>query len=256
MFIKRNWKKLVLFVPIVLFRKIDVIFYDLKIDMPVAELFIQNMFSGNPDRQQTHLTIVMFGMVEIVLFSLLFGMYIYKDLFGSGVYIIIRQTNRTKWFIQRCTELFISAVLFAIITAGMTFIISASCSKYGNYYTSIKIFLLTTVLSALFAFWQTLTINLTAIRFESTIGFIANYITLTFLSLLAVSHEKIPIIKNFPLLLRLNPVSNVTINWASEWGETLAPVLYFAVLIILTIFIGVRKINRLDISLQNNESAA
>lgn len=256
MFIKQSWLKILLFIPIVLFRKISLIFSGVRNDMPVAELFMQNMFSGNPSRQYTNVTIVMFGMVEIILFSLLFGVYIYKDLFGSGIYIITRQRSRIKWFFRRCAELLMSAALFSIMFVGTTFIISVNCSKHGVDPLAVKLFLLTGVLVTLFAFWQTLMINLTAIRLGSTIGFVVNYIALTLLSLLAVSHEKIPVLNGLPLLLRLNPVANVTINWAAEWGETIMPVVYFIALSVLTMLIGMRRVENMDISLQNNENAA
>lgn len=253
MFNKKNLLKILIFIPIVLFRKIDVIFSRMRFDIPVAEFFVQNMFSGNPSRQNTNLTLVMFGLFEIILFCLLFGEYIYKDLFGSGVYIIVRQKSRLKWFLRRCAELFIISILFSIVFVGINFIIGLWFSRYSIDYMAIKVLVLTLILVSLFSFWQVLMINLVAIGFGSTISFSINYIILTVLSLLAVSYEKIPIIRNFPLLLKLNPVSNVTINWFAEWGETLMPVLYFIALLALSIFIGNRVIKSIDISLKNNE---
>ena len=251
---KTDILKVFLVLPLVFIRKISMILSDINIDMPIAELFLQNMFSGSPSRIETNVVMVMFGMVEIVVFNLLFGMYIYRDLYENCIYIFTRQRSRTRWFINRSVQLLLFCLLYVFLFVGITFLLSAIHSDYSIDLMAVKIVILTTILVTLFTYWVTVVVNLVAIKTGSTIAFLSCNIVLTILSALAVAHEKIPVIKNLSLLLFINPVANVTINWNANLGDNLMNIIYFLVLITLTLGIGAYLISSMDISLENKEN--
>ena len=92
---KSNVLKTLIIIPIVFFRKSNLLLAGNGTDMPIAELFLQNMFSGNPSRTETNIVIVMFGLMEVIVFNLLFGTYKYcfhinRDIFClEHIYITI-----------------------------------------------------------------------------------------------------------------------------------------------------------------------
>jgi hypothetical protein len=126
-------------------------------------------------------------------------------------------------------------------------------SVYGVDTVAIEVVILTYMLTLLFTFWSTLLINFIAIRFGAIISFITNYLGLLVLSMMALYHEKIPFIKGNTLFLFLNPVANVTINWHDAAGQGFYSVLYFIVLIAVTMLLGGKMITIIDISLENKE---
>lgn len=210
---------------VTLYTKYSLLMPGMDGEMPVAELFLQNVFSGNPSREHTKIVIVMFGLLEIVIFNLLFGAYVYRDLYENSAYIFVREKSRRKWFAGETGEVLLYSALYNILFIGIT----------------------------LFAFWTTLLINLTAMGTGVTVSFIINYILLTFMSLFAIEFEKIPVINRFRVLLSLNPVVNVTINWSTDIGSGLWPVLYFVALCVLTYAVGCVFLQRLDISVKNRD---
>lgn len=250
---KSNVLKILTILPILFFRKSNLLIYSNKSTMPIAELFLQNMFSGNPSRTNTNIVIVMFGLVEVIVFNLLFGTHIYRDLYENSIYIFVRQKSRWKWFLNRSAQLFLYSAVYHGIFVFLTFLLCMNFSNLSLDAVAIRVLLTTYTLIQLFAFWTTLVINLLAIRLGSTASFIVNYVVLLVLSMAALKHEKIPVIQNMPFILALNPVANVTINWNDGIGKGLFPALYFIILIIITVILGGIMILKTDISLENKE---
>ena len=112
---------------------------------------------------------------------------------------------------------------------------------------------ITYILIQLFAFFTTLLINITAIYMGAIKAFMVNYIVLALFSLWAVEFESVPVLNQFPILLKLNPVANITLQWNDGIGEGLLPVLYFVVLIGIALWLGNRMICGMDISINSRE---
>lgn len=240
-------------IPIIFFRKSNLLLPGIGTDLPIAELFLQNIFSGNPSRIDTNIVIVMFGLMEVIVFNILFGAYIYHDLYENSVYIFTRQTSRKKWFLQRSMELFFYSAVYTALFIGTTFFLCMFYSDHRIDLMAIHILVITYILILLFVFWTTLIINILAVYMGAAGSFIINYIGLLIFSVLAINHETIPIINRCPILLTLNPVTNVTIYWNDGIGGGLYPAIYFLVLIILSCLTGIIIITRIDISIENKE---
>lgn len=222
---------------------------------PVAELFLKNIFTGNPSRTETDIVTVMFDLIELVLFNLLYGAYIYRDLYENSVYIFVRQRNRAKWFRQRLMELFGYCVVYNTIFLGTIFALSVFWSNYAVDNVAINAFVSTYVMLLMFSYWTTVVINILAVRFGSTFSFIICYVGMLILSLLAINHEKIPVIGRFDFLLKFNPLANVIVRWNDGIGQGLYPAMYFVILIVITILVGKVVVERMDIGLENREKS-
>ena len=250
---RKDILKVMSIILITLYRKYNLLLYGIEKDMPIAELFLQNIFSGNPSRKDTDIIVVMFGLFETVIFNLLFGSYIYHDLYENSAYIFVRQKSRKSWFARKSMELLLYCIFYNFLFIGITFGLCVSYSNQKIDFTAVKILILTYVFITLFTFWTALLVNITAMVAGATTSFIATYIVLTFFSAIAVEFEAIPIINRFPILLKLNPVANVIINWNDEIGSGLQPVVYFIILCVLTCAVGCILVSRLDISIKNRE---
>lgn len=245
--------KVMSIIPVTFFRKCNLLLSGREENLPVAELFLQNIFSGNPSREKTAIVMVMFGLLEITIFNLLFGLHIYHDLYENSIYIFVRQKSRKIWFAKKSVELLILSAIYNFLFIGITFLLCVLYSSQGVDFVAIKIVILTYILISLFTFWTTLLINIVAMLVGATVSFILNYIILTFFSVLAISFESIPVINQFPILLKLNPIANVTINWNDGIGRGIQPAVYFAVLCILTYIAGSILVSKIDISIESKE---
>ncbi len=248
------WKSFII-MPILFVDKAGMLGRSGKGVAPLAEMFIQEIFFSNPSREESNVVLIMFGMFEIILFNLLYGSHIYRDLYENTVYIFTRQKNRTKWLWKRAAELFLYTMLYHGLYTGTVFVICQDYSQYGIDAMAIKFFMITYIMLVLYTFWTTLMINLLAFRFGETFSFIATYGFTLLMSVLAIHHEKLPVIKKLPFLLKLNPVANVVIQWEGGIEDAVFHVVYFLAVIAITMFLGGVVVQRMDIGLENKERA-
>ena len=238
---------------IVLIRKADLLLTSNDCILPVAELFLQYVFGGNPSRTETDVVMVIFGLFEVIMFSILFGVYIYRDLYENSVYIFVRQRSRIKWFLSKAVGLFLYCAIYNMLFVGIIFYLCTNCSGEEIDMVAVEILVITYIMILLFTYWMTIIINILSFRFGATLSFMINYVALLVMSALAVSHEKMPIINKSQMLLKLNPVANVVIKWEDGIMRGIYPALYFWVLIVITLFIGCIIAKNMDIGLENRE---
>lgn len=239
--------------PILLIRRAGLLAIGRKMEMPIAELFLQEIFSGNPSRIHTNIVMVMFGMFEIIVFNLLFGNYLYRDMYENTDYIFVRYPNRKKWFFLHAKRLALYTTLYVCLFLGITFGLCVNFSTGEIDETAIWVLLITYIMLCLFTYWTTIIINLLSMHLGATMAFISLYIVMVVLAALAIGHEKIPLINQCPLLLKLNPIANVVIQWESGSKESLFHAVYFICLISITLCVGSIFVKRIDIGLINKE---
>lgn len=250
---RQDFIKILSIIPIVFYRKYDLLLPGAGRRLPVAELFLQNIFSGNPSRQDTDIIVVVFGLLEVIVFNLLFGTHISYDLYENSVYVFVREKSRNRWFLRKTAELFWFSAIYNLLFTGLTFYLCVMYSELSIDMTACRVFVITYILMTLFAFWSTLLINLFAVFVGSTSAFMINYVILILLSSVAIGFESIPVWNRYPILLKLNPVSNVTLRWNDGMGKGLLPAVYFMILCMLTYMAGSIFISKKDISIENKE---
>lgn len=252
--IKRNdILKVMSIIPIIFFRKFNLLLPGSGTTFPIAEFFLQSIFSGNTLRRETDAMVVMYGLLEVTIFNLLFGAYLYQDLYENSIYIFIRQKSRSGWFARKTAELFCFSMGYVFLWIGSTFLLCVLHTGQSADAATIRVFVVTYVVVTLYSFWTTLLINVIAVFTGATASFIIYYIISGILSVLAINFEDTPIISRFPVLLRLNPIANVTVNWNEGLGKGMMPAVYFVVLCAFTYIIGNILINKMDISIKNKE---
>ena len=249
----RDLWKVMFVLPVVLFRKCNLLLPVTGETLPMAEVFLKNIFMENALRIETNITVLMSGMLEIVIFSLLFGAHLYHDLYENSVYIFIRQKSRSRWYAKRAAELFLFSVVYSLLFVGGTFLLCRFYTGQRVDTETAEIFAVTYILIALFSFWITLMINITAVFTGSVTAFLIHYIIFMIFTALAIDFEGIPVINQFRILLKLNPAANLMVFWNDGIGRGLMPAAYFLVLCAGTYAAGTVLITRMDISIENTE---
>ena len=252
---KKSIYKTLLAIPITALHYITYLF-DMgnKSKVPIAEMFLQFIFSGNPDRQNDNFFMTVAGLLEIIIFNLLFGTYMYHDLDTGSIYVIIRQKSRLKWYLIKSFQVFFFCTLYIIFYLGSVFLLCVFNSAFSIDKTAIGILFISVVIISLFTFISTLLINLCALRLGSNFGFIIIYAAISALTGLAIFYEKIPVLNKLHFALKFNPMANVVINWGISGQDTIFSVSYLLILTIFVLINGYCIIEKLDIGIRDPEN--
>ncbi|SKA71385.1 hypothetical protein SAMN02745111_02210 [Eubacterium uniforme] len=151
--------------------------------------------------------------MPLLVFNIIYGIYIYRHFCCASVYFFSRKNNRVHWFVKEIIDLYIHALLyiFMICLVGMMVIfIDDKCfMNFNEMLLSLNYILI----YSLYLLITTLAINIVAIVFNSTVGFISVQSVIFFLIAYMMNMggklEIIPIKKKYLYFLKLNPVSNL-----------------------------------------------
>lgn len=245
--------KVMSIIPILFFRKFELLLPGRNENVQVAELFLQNMFCGNPNRTETKVVVVVFGLLEVTVFNILFGTFIYRDFYDESIYIFTRYKSRWQWHKDKLIQLGGYCALYTALMVMIVFCLCLNCSAFRVDREAVRVLFLSFILLFLFSYWNTLVINYLSVCLGATKSFVFDYLTLLVLSMLAVNYEKLPVVGQFTWGLKLNPVANVVLNWQENFQADIFPMGYFVVLIMITVLCGTKIIRECDIGLENKE---
>lgn len=190
-----------------------------------------------------------------MLFSLLFGSYIYQNFTTSSVYLFSRIKKRRKWLFSISLRLILYSFMYNFFYLLTTCLIMYLVTPIPVTFENSRSFvLLLTILTFLMANF-TIIINLLSIRFGSGVGFVLSYAVFVFLVSIIINNQDIP---DFPgkniILFYLNPASIMALS-LNDFPITQAFLLLCQFLwLAVTIGVGGRWIDRLDIALADRES--
>ncbi len=253
MFFKRNLLKMLVVIPMILIYRPFLFFDRITNDNTVFGTFLSEIFGGSYDRNTSNFSLSVESLMQIVLFNLFFGMYLYKDLHQCSEYIFTREITRNQWFKKRCTQLFFYSTVYTFIYISLFGIASCLATSKPIDSESVLIIGMTYIILCLFTYVTTFLINLVSIFKGSSIGFFVIYIGIIFFTHLAIIFEQIPVLGMFDALLYLNPMVHVIVSWdyssASMWGG----LLYYIVFSIIITLVGMKMINQIDIGIKGVE---
>ena len=147
----------------------------------------------------------------VILFTVIYGNYIYSDLCKSGIYSIVRYKNRVVFLIKKLIKLFFIAVSYSLffLLAVVTFIGFEKLDKTCIFIVIVEFTNLTMMCLILSLF-----INLLSFYTGETNGFTAGISVFAFLCIESLIN-KATSLEKFSFL-KLNPVRNYIINW-HDW---------------------------------------
>lgn len=112
---------------------LEIIIYDVIIyfdDIALLEHNIYNIeeyfklyFLRYDSAQNMNLTTYVIFCSGILIFPLMYGNYIYKDISPEGIYVFTRQKSRKIWYIKKIYCLFILSLIFSLFTCIIDFLI-------------------------------------------------------------------------------------------------------------------------------------
>ncbi|HAH19237.1 MAG TPA: hypothetical protein DCL29_09590 [Eubacterium sp.] len=151
--------------------------------------------------------------MPLLIFNIIYGIYIYRHFCCASVYFFSRKNNRIQWFVKEIMDLYIHALLYILMICMTGMMVIFIDDKCFMDYDELIILLYYVIIYSLYLLVTTLAINIVAIVFNSTIGFISVqsvvFFMIAYMMNMGKKLEVIPVRKRYLLFLKVNPVSNL-----------------------------------------------
>ena len=146
-----------------------------------------------------------------MVFTILFGNYVYSDLCKSGIYSVVRYKSRMTFFIKKLVRLMLSAAAFSLfyMLGVWVFLNPERVDK-----TCVMIMILAFYNMTMMCLALTLFTNLLSFLLGSANGFTAGISVFAFMCIESLINKAAEF-ESFSLK-KLNPVRNYIINW-HDW---------------------------------------
>lgn len=203
-------------------------------------------------RDHAILVLSFMSMAFLLIFSILCGMDIYKEMYSTGIYVMTRVKNKYKWIGSLIAALAGKAFVFSIAYAATTWIIMWWCTGVKPDKKSPLAFLLAVAFLFFTVFLITLIMNYLSIRFQTRIGVFGGTAVLLFMVMYILFYEYLPIAGLKWDLRFLDPL--YMLNLYYDGGSKVAIVLcYYLVLFVSGIIYFIKKVESLDVKIINED---
>lgn len=209
-------------------------------------------FSVN--REKTNIACSMFGLAQPIIFNFLFGTYIYNDLHISSIYLFVRQSNKTKWFLRKTTNLFLFASVYCLLQVLIPFITAFVNSKSPLNGTYIIQFAAVFLSFLFLTYLSTLLINIIAISLGSAFGFLFTYMVMILCFYHSVKSGEYYILNGMLSMNKFNPIDNSIVLWQNGMFDIAVSMAINLLYISILIMLGIVMVNKVDVSLTNQEN--
>lgn len=193
------------------------------------------------------------SMSFILIFSILCGMDIYKEMFGSGVYVIIRVKNKKRWIYSLIRSLAGKSMVFSLLYALITW-------QMQKYYTGMKgdkssVFAFVLAVAFLFftSFFIALAINYLSIRVNTRAGVFGGVVIFLLMIMYILFYEKLPVIGAVYNLRYLVPVYMCNLFYEESMMKFSFVFGYYIAVLLLGSYYFASKVETLDIKLLNED---
>jgi len=189
----------------------------------------------------------------ILIFSILCGMDIYRELYSSGVYVIIRVKSKKKWIGSLIRNLAQKAFLFSLLYAVTTWILQKHYTQMDADRDSVFAFALAVVFLFFMTFFIALVINYLSIRVNSRVGAFGGVGILLLMLIYILFYDKIPVLRAISDLRYLAPIYVCNLFYDKSILKAVLVLSYYICILLLSSFYFVSRVEMLDIKLINED---
>lgn len=189
----------------------------------------------------------------ILIFSILCGMDIYKELYSTGIYVIIRVKDRRKWIHALIRSLAGKSLVFSLLYAAVTW-------ELQKYYTGMEgdkwsVFAFVLAVAFLFftSFFIALAMNYLSIRLNTRAGIFGGVVILVLMLLYTLFYGKLPLIGSVEELRYLVPVYMCNLFYEKSIARIFLIGCYYIVAFFGSFFYFAARVETFDIKLLNED---
>lgn len=236
--LKKTILKVLIIIPVIIIRFFPQFFLTGTTKRSVSDYFMVTIFGIPPERTQTQSISIIASMLEIIIFVIIFGTYLYSFFQNYNIYIIIRERSIKNWYRRIAARLFVCCMAYIGIFFASIYILGIIKSESSMTMRDVYIPLTAYILTTFFTYVITMTMNILALKYKQVKSFAIIIFAILFMIWMAIDFEKIIAISRLKILLWLNPVNNMQISWDLEPLNCVKSVIYYIVLSIAVTVIG------------------
>jgi len=217
-------------------------------------IFFSMIYEDSFNKEQTSTVLLISGLMIPVVFSLLFGSFIYSDIHTSSTYCFVRQRDRKKWYITKLLNLATLSAIFTLFQIIIPFLIAISSS--GENITREKLLTLFFTYTSMFMYTLiiTLLINIIAIFLGSAISFIIVYSFTIILFYLTIKIDNVVLFGIKIDFSIINIADNTIVAWKKNSYQLLISAIVNCIYMFVISFCGYIVIKRLDVGINDREN--
>lgn len=189
----------------------------------------------------------------ILIFSILCGMDIYKELFGSGIYVIIRVKNKKRWIYSLIWSLAGKTLVFSLLYAMTTWLLQKNYTGMKGDKSSVFAFVLAVAFLFFTSFFIAFTINYLSICVNTRVGVFGGVAILLLMVMYTLFYEKLPVIGTVYNLRYLVPVYVCNLFYEDSMMKFVCVFGYYITILLLGFCYFATKVETLDIKLLNED---
>lgn len=201
----------------------------------------------------TILVLSFMSMSFILIFSMLCGMDIYKEMYSSGIYAMIRVKSKEKWIASLIAMLAGKTVIFSLLYAIVDWLLQRYYTGMGGDTRSFFAFGLAVAFLFFSSFLVALIINFFSIVINTRSGILAGVVVFSLLILFILFYEKIPIIGVVYNFRFIDPLYMCNLFYEESKVRVGLTLLYYLSILIVCSCYFVHKVKTLDIKLLNED---
>lgn len=193
------------------------------------------------------------SMSFILIFSILCGMDIYKEMYGSGIYVIIRVKNRKRWIYSLLRSLAGKTLVFSLLYAVTTWELQKYYTGMQGDKSSVFAFVLAVAFLFFTSFFIALVINYLSIRVNTRTGVFWGMVIFLLMIMYSLFYRHLPVIGTIYNLRYLVPVYMCNLFYEKGIMKLLLVFGYYIAVLLLGSFYFTAKVETLDIKLLNED---
>jgi hypothetical protein len=205
------------------------------------------------DTNERILVMYFFNIAYLMILSIVFGMDLHKEVYGTGIYVMTRIKSRSKWFLGRIGILLRNCIISAILYC--------SCDLLLHWYHTgafldkklALAYFITVVFVAYNVFLLALIINAVSIIKRSSVGVFAGTATIVLMLMFVLFYENIPLFSKTWKFIYLAPVGMTNLFYETDVKIVAGVFVYYFAIIGLLVVGLVKYVKHMDIKLLESD---
>lgn len=180
---------------------------NLKTDRPFTDSLITT-FCGYIHPKSSYIGLLLRSMSPVLIFTILFGNYVYTDMTKNGVYIMVRYKKRSTFYLKKSAGLIACTLVYsAFFLLGVLTVLSTE----GLNRQETTLMLIAFYNFTMMCLMLSLAVNILSVVLGASTGFAFGLSAFALLCVECVTHT-VSSFNKFTLSM-LNPVRSYIINW-------------------------------------------
>lgn len=226
-----------------------------RLDGDLNYFFLNSFFDVQTYDGAGHSVLVLsfMSMSFILIFSILCGMDIYKEMFSSGIYVITRVKSRKKWVLSLIGGLGKKSLLFSFLYAVTTLVLQKHYTQMGEDKHTVSAFALAVAFLFFTTFFIALAINYLSILANARVGTFGGVAILLLLIFYIIFYDRIPVLGNIFEFRYLDPVYMCNLFYEHSLFIKIVVPCYHTIILLLFSFYFACKVEKIDIKILNED---